>query len=450
MTLRPVLCTIAALLQFFSNHSPAKELSAAPPNIIFILADDMGYGDLGCFGQKKIKTPSLDQMASEGIRFTSAYAGSTVCAPSRCTLMTGLHTGHARIRGNGNGGIEPEDVTIAELLKKVGYHTGLIGKWGLGTENQPGAPNKKGFDEAFGYLNQTHAHDYYPEYLLKNGEKFFLKGNANGGRKEYSHDLFAAAALEFLEKNRSHQFFLYLPFTIPHAHIDPPSDEPYSKENWPPAERKYAAMITRLDRDIGRLFAKLKELGLDDNTIVFFTSDNGPHHEGGGDPTFFKSAGPLRGIKRDLYEGGIREPSIVRWPGKIKAGVTSDFPWAFWDFLPTACDVAKIKAPEKIDGTSILPTLFGQIQTPHEFLYWEFHEGGSRQAVRMSDWKAVRPVGEKLELYNLKNDFGETHDVSAQHPDIVAKIENYLKTARTESAQWKLKPPGDKLKKKKK
>jgi len=336
------------LLSSFSDNSrPRRRATVNHPNIIFILADDLGYGDVGCFGQERIKTPNLDKMASEGMKFTSCYAGSTVCAPSRCTLMTGLHTGHSRIRGNSkNAGLQASDITVAEILKKAGYRTALIGKWGLGEEGSPGLPNKKGFDESFGYLNQTHAHDYYTDYLIKDGQRMTIEGNLHNGRKVYSHDLFAKAALEFLDKNQGNRFFLYLAFTIPHMKMEVPSDEPYAKENWPQSQKNKAAMITRMDRDIGRVFDKLKELGLDKNTIVFFSSDNGPHHEGV-DPTFFKASGPFRGIKRDLYEGGIREPTMVRWPGKIKAGAESDFAWAFWDFLPTACELINVHPPQE-------------------------------------------------------------------------------------------------------
>jgi arylsulfatase A-like enzyme len=428
--MRNVLLLVLALASFACH--------AAKPNIIFILADDLGYGDVGCYGQKQIKTPCLDKMASEGLRFTQAYAGSTVCAPSRCTLMTGYHTGHATIRGNSKLSIQKQDVTVAELLKKAGYHTGLIGKWGLGEEKTAGAPDKKGFDESFGYLNQVHAHEYFTDYLFKNGERFDIPENKNGAQKVYSHDLFAQSALDFVRRNRERPFFLYLAFTIPHAKMEVPSQEPYAKEKWPEMEKNKAAMITRMDRDIGRLFDLLNELGLDENTIVFFTSDNGPHHEGGVKAQFFHSSGPLRGTKRDLTEGGIREPSIVRWPGKIKPAV-SDFTWALWDFMPTACELAGTKAPSGIDGQSIVPTLRGETQKTHQFFYWEFHEGGHKQAVRMADWKLIRNVGKGAdELYDLKTDIHEDHDVAAQHLDVVKKISDYLKSARTPSDKWKI------------
>lgn len=451
----------AAGADSITNRPPAPRR----PNIIFILADDLGYGDLGCYGQTKIKTPNIDKLAAEGMRFTDFYAGSTVCAPSRCALMTGLHTGHARIRGNANVPLKPEDITVAELLQNAGYHTGLIGKWGLGNEGTTGVPQKKGFNEFLGYLDQTHAHDYYTTHLWRydplshyDAEEFFYE-NAGGKHALYMPDLFSTAATNFIKINRptplNHQrpFFLYLAYTIPHANneeknrsgngMQVPSDDPYSNESWPQPEKNKAAMITRMDAQIGVLMQRLQDLRLDENTLVFFSSDNGPHKEGGNDPKFFDSGGGLRGIKRDLYEGGIRVPMIVRWAGHIQPGRTNSEPFAFWDFLPTAAALAYTNAPGNLDGISFLPTLLGKPQTNHhDFLYWEFHEGGSKQAARMGDWKAVRVrVGGPLELYNLKNDLGEKQDVAAQHPDVVAKFEQYFKGARTESEQWPMRAP---------
>jgi arylsulfatase A-like enzyme len=427
----------------FASHRPQGR-----PNIIFILADDLGYGDLGCYGQKKIRTPNIDLLAAEGMRFTQCYAGSTVCAPSRCCLMTGLHTGHARIRGNAQAPLEPGDVTVAEILKPPGYSTAAVGKWGLGNEGTTGIPNRHGFDEWFGYLDQVQAHNYYPEFLWRNERQWQLRGNGNGLKGDYSHDHFTRAALNIVRINRKRPFFLYLAYTIPHANnelkdkgMEVPGDAPY-KENWPQQEKNKAAMITRLDADVGKILDKLKKLKMDQDTIIFFSSDNGPHKEGGVDPKFFDSSGPLRGIKRDLYEGGIRVPMIVRWPGRIKAGSTSDQVLAFWDFLPTAAEIAGVKPPAGIDGISILPVLLGTKQTnQHEFLYWEFHERGFQQAVRMGDWKAVKLATDKpLELYNLKTDLSEKQNVAGQQPGIVAKIEDYLKKARTESRAWPIKP----------
>src|ERR1051326_3465170 len=447
---------------------PGYHSGSGKPNIIFILADDLGYGDLGCYGQSKIQTPNLDKLAAEGMRFTDFYAGSTVCAPSRCSLMTGLHTGHSWIRGNGTQALRAEDVTIAELLKAAGYHTGLLGKWGLGSEHSSGLPHLKGFDEFAGYLDQVHAHDYYTPYLMRHDPRTGFDGqqplyeNLAGKKGLYTHDMFATAALNFVrinkpdKTNKYHPFFLYLAYTIPHANNEEgarsgngmqlPSDAPYSSQPWPQTEKNKAAMITRLDSDVGKLMDKLKELKIDDDTVIFFSSDNGPHKEGGVDPKFFQSSGPFRGFKRDLYEGGIRVPLIVRWPAQVRPSQVTDRVCAFWDFLPTAAEIAGAKPPEKIDGISLFPTLLGQTQTnQHDFLYWEFHERGFQQAVRMGDWKAVRPqVGEPLELYNLKTDLGEKQNVASQNPEIIAKIETYLKTARTESPRWPIKKPVEK------
>jgi len=420
-------------------------LSRRKPNIIYILADDLGYGDLGCYGQKVLRTPNIDRMAREGVRFTDCYAGSTVCAPSRCCLMTGYHTGHARVRGNKRHPLLPEDVTVAEVLKDAGYVTGIVGKWGLGEPGTTGIPNKKGFDEWFGYLNQRHAHNYYPDYLWENEKKYYLGG------KKYSHDLFTQRALDFVKRHRRRPFFLYLAYTLPHANnelgaktgngMEVPSDAPYSDKPWPQQEKNFAAMVTRLDRDVGRLFALLKELGLDENTIVFFTSDNGPHREGGHKSDFFDSNGPLRGIKRDLYDGGIRVPMIVRWPGKIEPGRVSDVPWAFWDFMPTAAELAGTRAPEGIDGISMVPAILGGEQKRHEYLYWEFYERGFQQAVRMGDWKGVRlAIGKPIELYNLEKDIGEKSNIAGERPDVVAKIEEIMRQAHLDSPYYRVRP----------
>jgi arylsulfatase A-like enzyme len=450
LVLSVALPVAASAAERRENPVAAKLRANKKTNIIFILADDLGYGEVGCYGQTKIKTPNLDRLAAEGTRFTQCYAGSTVCAPSRACLMTGLHTGHVRIRGNAAVPLQPEDVTVAEVLQKAGYHTCAVGKWGLGLANTPGVPNLQGFEEWYGYLGQTHAHDYYPTQLFRNNQpdSRMLEKNQDGAKGQYSHDLFTMVATNFVRVSKNVPFFLYLAYTIPHANnelgkktgngMEVPSDAPYTKEPWPQPEKNKAAMITRMDRDVGLLMDYLKHLGIDEDTAVFFTSDNGPHKEGGIDPKFFNSSGPLRGIKRDLYEGGIRVPMIVRWPGKVPAGKVSDQVWAFWDFLPTAAEIAKGDAPKNLDGISMLPALLGQKQTnQHEFLYWEFHEKGSKQAVRMGDWKAVRLVPDKpLELYDLKNDMAESKDVASDHSDVVSRIEEYLKTARTESERW--------------
>ncbi|HQK94257.1 MAG TPA: arylsulfatase, partial [Armatimonadota bacterium] len=366
---------------------------ARRPNIIFILADDLGYGDVGCYGQERIQTPRIDQLAREGVRFTDCYSGSTVCAPSRCCLMTGLHTGHARIRGNADVPLRPEDQTVAETLKAAGYATGIVGKWGLGNAGTTGIPNRQGFDEWFGYLDQTLAHNYYPPTLWRNEREVPLLGNQNGATNEYSHDLFTREAEAFIRRHAGGPFFLYLAYTIPHANnelgaktgngMEVPSDVPYTDQPWPQPEKNKAAMITRMDRDIGHLMDVLEELDIEEDTIVFFSSDNGPHKEGGIAPAFFGSSGPLRGIKRAMYDGGIRVPMIVRWPGRTPAGAVSDYPWAFWDFLPTAAQLGGAPIPKGLDGLSVVPALLGQPGPEREYLYWEFHEGGFSQALRM-------------------------------------------------------------------
>ncbi|MEI6234100.1 MAG: arylsulfatase [Planctomycetota bacterium] len=427
---------------------------AAKPNLIFILADDLGYGDLGCYGQKKIKTPAIDALAAEGTRFTQMYAGCTVCAPSRCTLMTGKHTGHATIRGNGAPEVplRADEKSVAEIFKAAGYSTALFGKWGVGMNDSTGAPNKKGFDEFFGYLTQQGAHDYYPPYIWKNTEKFPLDGNADGKQGVYTHDLFVQEALKFVRAKRDEPFFLYLPFTIPHCNneakpngMQVPSDAPYSNEAWPQTEKNFAAMIGRMDADIGKLMALLKELKIDDRTLVIFTSDNGPHKEGGHDSEFFKSRGPLRGIKRDLYEGGIRVPAIARWPGKVPAGKVSDQLWAFWDLLPTAAELTGQKAPEGLDGVSVLPAILGTKAVAHPPLYWEFHERGFAQAVRLDTWKGVkRSAAGPWELFDLSKDLGEEKDVAGNHPDIVKKIAEIAASSHVDSALF---PIGGKKKK---
>jgi len=444
-----------------------SEKQAEQPNIIYILADDLGYGDLGCYGQTEIKTPSLDKMAAEGIRFTQHYAGNTVCAPSRCVLMTGLHTGHARIRDNSSLPLNENDVTIADLLKDAGYKTGIIGKWGLGELNTSGFPSRQGFDYFYGYLNQVRAHNYYPEYLWRNREKDSLEnkvifvqdgklaglGSAAVEKKEYSHDLFTQEAMKFIENSSGSPFFLYLAYTIPHANdeywlveehgMEVPDYGQYADKDWPEAEKGLAAMISRMDGDIGALRLKLQELGIDKNTLIIFSSDNGPHKEGGNDPAFFNSSGGLRGHKRDLYEGGIREPMIACWPGTIQPGRTSDHISAFWDFLPTACEVAGIDAPEKIDGISFLPELLGKDQTEHEALYWEFRSQGGKQAVRKGKWKLVKlkvldPSKTIYELYNLEDDPAEQVDLAVQFPEVLDDMKKLLETERTESEDFPL------------
>jgi arylsulfatase A len=442
-----VLWFVAALLVLSSN-SPIDAVQARKPNIVFILADDLGYGDIGPYGQQQILTPNLDRLAAQGLRFTHAYAGAAVCAPSRSVLMTGLHTGHTPVRANaGTIPLRAEDVTVAEVLQRAGYRSGGFGKWGLGDAGSAGVPIRHGFTEFFGYLHQIHAHTYYPEFLWDNDRKHPLPRNVNGGRGEYSADLIAERALRFIRQHRDQPFFVYAAFTLPHGRFEVPDDEPYAGRDWPQPEKNFASMVTRLDGYVGRIMALLAELNLDRDTIVFFSSDNGGISGEGHDVKRFRSNGPFRGEKGSLYEGGIRVPMIVRWPGRIAANTTSDVPWAFWDFLPTVAALAGTRAPDGIDGISVLPTILGGKAAGHErsareFLYWEHQQFDRKtsalrtnamiQAVRMGDWKAVRPKpGAPLELYDLARDEGETRDVAAVHPAVIARIEGYLRTART-------------------
>lgn len=440
------------------------------PNIIYILADDLGYGDLSCYGQKHFHTPNIDQMASEGMLFTQHYAGCSVCAPSRSSLMTGQTTGHTPIRGN--KGVEPEgqwplpakSFTIAEMLKSAGYTTGAFGKWGLGFIGTEGDPNKQGFDTFYGYNCQTLAHNYYPDHLWYNDNKITLDENQYDRFGQYAPDLIHAQALKFIEGNKDKPFFMYYPTTIPHAELLLPEenlvafrgkylpekvfegatfgDERFRSGAYgfqPESHAAFAAMVTLLDKQVGELMAKLKELGLDKNTLVVFSSDNGPHQEGGADPDYFVSNGILKGYKRDLYEGGIREPMIVWWPGKIKARSTSDHVSAFWDVMPTFTDLLGMKAPQNIDGISFLPSLLGREgQKQHDYLFWEFHEKGGRQAVRKDNWKLVRynvldPEKITTELYNLNSDPGEENNVADHNPVIVQELLLLMSEARTPS-----------------
>jgi arylsulfatase A-like enzyme len=435
---------------------------ATRPNIILIQADDLGYGDLSVYGQTHFQTPSLDRLAREGTRFTQYYSGSTVCAPSRAALMMGLHTGHVSIRGNSELPVPRDDRTIAMVLRDAGYRTALIGKWGLGDPGTSGQPDLKGFEYSFGFLNQRHAHRQYTEHLYRNAARVEIDAS-----KDYVNDLFTKEAASIIERDDPRPFFLYLNYTVPHAELRAPADalEPFTgrfpekpfvnekadarQTGWQSVSLGYrsqsspraafAGMITRMDRDVGRLVDLLRARGLDRRTVVLFTSDNGPHQEGGADPTFFRSAGGLRGIKRDLYEGGIRVPMIAWGPG-VPAGRVSDHPWAHWDVLPTVADLAGTRAPAGLDGVSMTRALRGESQPTHEFFYWEFHERGFQQAVRMGAWKAVRLKKDApLELYDLSADPGETRDVRSVNPGVVERIEAYLASARTESAQWPVK-----------
>lgn len=436
------------------------------PNIVYILADDLGYGDLGCYGQDKIKTPHIDQMAKDGILFTDHYAGNTVCAPSRASLLTGLHQGHAAVRGNKNNVLQDADFTLAEMFRLSGYTTALIGKWGLGEADSPGEPSKQGFDSYFGYLHQTRAHNYYTDYLMSNGEQIKLtnkvvfkeKGYANGvgssatEKNDYSHSIFIDSALTFLSKPKERPFFLYLPLTIPHANnegeltakhgMEVPDLGIYKDESWPEAEKAKAAMISLLDADVGRILEKLKALNIDENTLVIFTSDNGPHREGGVDPDFFNSNGKLKGIKRDLYEGGIRVPFIARWPGVIKSNSKSDLPTVFYDMLPTFAEIINDSVVRQTDGISFLPSLLnnGTAQEKHDYLYWEFAEGEhDAQAVRSGDWKLIHTYKtDSWELYNLAEDIGEENNVIVEQSEIANKLQAFMKEAHVYDSDYPL------------
>ncbi|MEX2044543.1 MAG: arylsulfatase [Opitutus sp.] len=443
---------------------------ASKPNFIFILSDDLGYGELGSQGQKLIATPHLDRMAAEGMSFTQFYAGSTVCAPSRSVLMTGQHTGHTRVRGNagGRGGAQmlaADDVTVARVLKQAGYATSLVGKWGLGVVDDDGEPRRHGFDEYFGFLSQTHAHNHFPNFLWRNGQKEPLPndlvpvGTGEGvgyasKRVAYAGDLFAEEAVEFVERNRDRPFFLYLALTSPHANNERsrelgegnevPDFGRYATRTWNASQKNHAAMITRFDRDIGELFTHLKRLDVDERTLVIFTSDNGAHREGGPDydPEFFNASGPLRGIKRDLTEGGIRVPFIARWPGRIKAGTVSSHPSYFGDIMATYAELAGAKLPPNLDSISLVPTLLGGgNQRQHPYLYWEFYENGVSQAVLLEGhWKGIRPKSATapIELYELGKDIGETTDVAAANPAVVARIAEIMQTAHVPNEHWKI------------
>ncbi|QDT98167.1 Arylsulfatase [Gimesia aquarii] len=425
------------LIVLLMNQSQAAET----PNIIYIMADDLGYGDLGCYGQKVIKTPHIDQLAKEGMRFTNHYSGHTVCRPSRLVLLTGMHSGHTPISQNEQYYFPAGATSVTTLLKKSGYATGGVGKWALGPPETTGVPSMQGFDYWFGYLDQGNAHNFYPEFLWSNEQEISLPGNKVGNQKRvsveretYSHDLLTQEALNFIKVNQKKPFFLQAHYTIPHANneggratgdgMEVPEYGEYADQEWPAPEKGFAAMITRLDRDVGNFINLLKELNLEQNTIIFFTSDNGPHQEGMHLVDFFNSNGPLRGYKRDLYEGGIRVPLIVKWPGKIEANSTTDHISAFWDFLPTACELAGINPPQNIDGISYLPTLLGESQTAHDSLFWKYR---GKIALRSGKWKAVQTGKEKpLELYDLDKDEGEHHNIADEHPTVTAHMKQMI------------------------
>ncbi len=467
--------------------------TAREPNIIYILADDLGYNELGAYGQKLIKTPNIDKLAAEGMKFTQHYAGCPVCAPSRCTLLTGKDTGHSYIRDNdemsergdvwhdpaleGQRPLPANTQTIGTILQKAGYKTACIGKWGLGGPNSTGHPNKQGFDHFFGFLCQRQAHNYYPDHLWRNDEKVVLDGNKpffphqkfpkdkdpndpaayeQYGGKQYAPDLMAEEALQFIQENKDRPFFLYFATTVPHLALQVPDDSleqykdafndtPYLGDRGYLPNRTpratYAAMISRMDRDVGRMVALIKQLGLEEDTLIIFTSDNGTTYTGGVDYKFFNSVDSLRGLKGSIYEGGIRVPMIARWKDHIKPGSISDQISAFWDMLPTFCNMGGVPVPKDTNGINLLPTFLdqGKKQQQHEYLYWEFRDYGGQQAVRMGKWKGVRTGLKKknsdtgIQLYDLENDLSEKNNVAEEHQEIVAKMKKIMKTARTKS-----------------
>lgn len=465
--MKRTLALLALLTSVFvSTTAVAAEVR---PNIVFILADDLGYGDLGCYGQKEIATPHLDRMARDGMRFTHFYAGATVCAPSRSVLMTGKHHGHTRVRGNAGAqnpaaqALRAGDVTVARVLQQAGYRTALVGKWGLGDIGpaDTGLPRKQGFDEFYGILNQRHSHNHYPDFLWRNEEKVALPnkivpvgGDGAGYAIEavqYADDLFADRAIEFVREKRSQPFFLYWSMIVPHANnertgklkngAEVPDFGLYASKDWPEPDKGQAAMITQLDGHVGRMLVALREASIAENTLVIFTSDNGPHDESNHDLASFNPSGPLRGIKRSLTDGGIRVPMIAWRPGVVAAGSVNEHVGYFGDFMATFAEMAGAAVPKGCDSLSLLPTLTGKpaAQKRHEFLYWEFHEGGFKQAALYEGlWKGIRSgsANAPVVLYDLKSDIGEKLDVAADHPEIAAKIAAYLTTARSESVDW--------------
>jgi arylsulfatase A len=461
------LCLSGALIPFQQGKEKERQ-----PNIIYILADDLGYGDLSCYGQQKFSTPNIDRLAKDGMLFRQHYAGCTVSAPSRSCLMTGLHSGHSPIRGNkgwkpeGEWPLPESSYNLPKMLQKAGYITGAFGKWGLGFVGTEGDPNKQGFNEFYGYNSQTLAHNYYPYWLWHNSEKIIIKENEGTNAGSYSADLIHNSAMNFIENNKDKPFFLFYATTIPHAElaakpeylkmfsgkfdpekiykgVDSGKDfrlGPYGSQ--PESHAAFAAMVKELDDYVGLILKKLKDLNLDKNTIVIFASDNGPHLEGGADPDYFNSNGDLRGYKRDVYEGGIRTPMIVSWPGKVKAGAVSDHISAFWDILPTLAEITDATPPKGIDGISFLPTLLGSDnQIQHDYLYWEFHEQGGKTALRMGNWKAVKLNVDKdrdgiPELYDLSKDIGETDNVASSNPVILKRMDEIMKKAHIPNADF--------------
>ena len=443
--------------------------SAEWPNIIYILADDAGYGDFGCYGGTQLPTPNIDRMAAEGMKFTRHYAGCTVCAPSRCVLMTGLHTGHCRVRGNSPGLLLDEDVTIAEVLKDAGYETACIGKWGIGAPPPLNDPNQQGFDMFYGYISMWHAHNFYPEFLIRDGKEEALrnvsqeqwKGQDGRGvavrKVDYVPDLLTEEVLKFIRRKREQPFFLYYALNVPHANneggrfndgpekgMEVPDFGPYADKDWPGPEKGFAAIMRNIDRDVGRILDELKQNGLDENTLVMFSSDNGPHQEGGHQMEFFNSNGSLRGMKRDLYEGGIRVPLIARWPGHVLPGTVSNHISGFQDMLPTFAELSGQQVAKDLDGISMVPTLLSRgIQPEHDYLYWEFSERKGRRAVLKGDWKLLQlnvatDTPSEFQLYNVVDDVSEENDVADDHPELIRELQPLLDGAHRPSSQYPL------------
>ena len=417
-----------------------------PPNLVFVLSDDLAQGDLGCYGQKLIQTPNLDRMAAEGTRYLQAYCGTTVCAPSRSSLMTGLHMGHCPIRANreikpeGQMPLPDETVTVAQLLHEAGYATGCMGKWGMGMFDTSGSPLEKGFDHFFGYNCQRHAHSYFPEYLYNDDRRVQLDG------KTYAQNLIENEVLDWVRKQKDRPFFLFYAITLPHGKFEIDDQGIYKDKPWTDVEKNYAAMVTRLDSDVGRLLSLLKELNLEDRTLVMLSGDNGSSFPPASPlgKRFDQASNGLRGFKRELYEGGLRQAAIARWPGVVPAGRVSAEPWAFWDFLPTAMELAGAKPPAglKTDGLSLVSFLKGGPAPKREYFYFELHEGRPQQAIRFGDWKAVIAGPRKpMELYDLANDPGETKDLAPGRPDLVSKARALMESARMDDPNWPLNPP---------
>jgi len=466
-----------SLVACSASKKETKVVKTTPPNIVYILADDLGFGDVGYNGQSKFETPNIDKLAAKAMVFTQHYSGSTVCAPSRSALLTGMHTGHTAIRGNkevrpeGQHPMPAATFTLAELLKEAGYTTGVYGKWGLGYPGSEGDANQQGFDEFYGYNCQRIAHNYYPYHLWHNQKKVLLKENAGKGQGVYAPDLIHEKALQFMEANKEKPFFMYYASALPHAELLLPEkylskykgkflpekayngkdDGPLYKAGGYGSQKNshaaFAAMVHLLDLQVGELMAKLESLGIADNTIVIFTSDNGPHQEGGADPTYFDSNGIYKGFKRDLYEGGIHVPMIVSWPGVVEEGSSTDHISAFWDVMPTFAELAGVETKDNLDGISFLPTLNGaKTQKQHEYLYWEFHEKGGRQAVRKGKWKAVKynvlkQPKKQIQLFDLEKDPGETKNIAAQYPELVKELTTIIQEARTPSEIFQFAAP---------